>query len=247
MNTAKRLIGILAACGVLMGATSAAAQGADSPEANPDTGTEAERTWTGHGLGLTLRAGSQYENDPAFDAVHTESAFPVGAAVEVDYRLDYLGLDGLAVFASGRWTGQSSKRFNGATEFDWSRGLYLLGAQYGPWEFGTFRPLLRLAGGYSTQRLVLNSTQPSMSDRVHDVAGLGSVGFEWLTPRSLISGAPIRLGVVGQVGYLAQSQAEFDGLRSEQDDDWAREALDVGTLPTSGVFWDVGVNLIYEW
>jgi hypothetical protein len=246
MSWSTRIIGALAASAVLLGTTAAAAQSGQPEQGASATESERVRDWDGHGIGLAIRSGSQYENDPAFDALDKGSAFPAGAAVEVDYRLDYLGLNGMTVFASGRWTGQSSDRFEGRTSFNWTRGLYMLGVQYGPWEIGTFRPVARIAGGYSTQRLQVDTTQPVMSDRVHDAVGMGSLGFELLTPRSLITGAPIRLGLVGQVGYIAQTQAEFDEL-SGAEDDWAREPLDIGTLPTSGPFWDVGVNLIYEW
>ncbi|MGM0559206.1 MAG: hypothetical protein ACQEVA_22665 [Myxococcota bacterium] len=248
MNWTTRLIGTLAACGVMLGASAAVAQTTDGGE---DVAAEAEvdaaSSWTGHGVGIAVRTGSQYETDPGFDALGDANAFPAGGAVELDYRLDYLGVDGLTTFATARWTGRSAERFSGQTDFDWTRGLYMLGAQYGPWEFGTFRPLARLAAGYSTQRLAVSTSQPTMSDRTHDLAGMGSIGFEWLTPRGFIKGAPMRLGLLGQVGYLAQTSAEFDDLNSESDDDWSRAALDLGTLPTSGVFWDLGINLVYEW
>jgi hypothetical protein len=241
------MIGVLAACGVMLGASAAFAQTTDGEDLAAEREADASSTWTGHGVGLAVRTGSQYETDPAFDGLGDANAFPVGGAVELDYRLDYLGLDGLTTFASARWTGRSSQRFSGSTDFAWSRGLYLLGAQYGPWELGTFRPLVRLAAGYSTQRLEVSTSQPTMSDRAHDFAGLGSIGFEWLTPRDFIKGAPMRLGLVGQVGYLAQTSADFDELRSDNDDDWSRASLDLGTLPTSGVFWDLGINIVYEW
>ena len=189
-----------------------------------------------------FRGPTFYATDSTFDAVSDDDTYS-DAMLGVGYDLGERtvpGLRGLFLFHGG---GLSQDRFQGATQLDWHRNLFLVGADWGPELWGVFRPAVRLGAGYALQNLEVNTTGPTRDDYAHDLAGLGQVTFALSTPRDWLG--PVSVGFIGGLGYLAQTSATFDELEAGYggEDPWTYEQADLGEINASGVFWDLGVSV----
>lgn len=146
-----------------------------------------------------------------------------------------------------RRVGAAEPRYEtlGAAHLHWNMHRFMAEAEWGPELWGFVRPFARLGAGYSLQSLELQAGEPVLEDNAHDLAGQAALGLELFLPFHLSPRAfPFSVGVSSQVGYSAQTLAEFDELEADDDDDaWTREQAALGGVEIDGLFWDIGVNL----
>ncbi len=198
---------------------------------------------------LEVRGFSLYASSDSADAISDDGVLE-GISLGLGYDLSnyvVLGLRGYVLFDA---TGESKSRFDGAVNLDWERQVVMLAADYGPDLRGMFRPSVRLGLGYATQKLQIQSgvqTGSKYTDHTHDLAALGAVGFELYIPYSTQEqGGSIfkrfTLGLSGHVGYMLQTNAEFDELEAS-DDSWQPAPLNVGALDVDGVYWNLGLTM----
>ncbi|MFW6057707.1 MAG: hypothetical protein ACOC9W_02515, partial [Persicimonas sp.] len=214
----------LTACWVFLAALGfSTVASADQPAVELD---EPMAMSTQHELIFELRGQTHYVDDDSFDALSDTSDYG-GGMLGVGYGLgDVLpGLRGYLLYAGGD---ASTRRFDGAVDLNWERLLFMAAADWGPEFYGTVRPSVRLGAGYALQYLELETTGSPKDDYAHDLAGLASVGLEVYTPRGFF-GRPkdflnrLRLGLIGEFGYLTQTTATFDELDADGDDEWSRD------------------------
>lgn len=140
-------------------------------------------------------------------------------------------------------------RFSGDLELDWQQYHFLALIDWGPTLWEIFRPYVRLGGGYALNTLTATTPEHSFHDWAHDIGYTGSVGFEALLGgKKLRENLGLSFAILGQFGYQGQTGADFGELSIDEDtlgedDPWSRADLSVGTLNTSGLFWDLGFGV----
>ena len=216
----------------------------------PTPSAAAEFELEAHGAG-------QHAYDASFDPLgsgETPNVFTAGT-LGVGYGLEeHLGIDGLFGYAAIGRAGSRQTQFDGDFSFDWNRGLYLAGVEYG-YEFGAIRPFVRVTAGLARQRLRFSSTAgdtTTFSEVAVDFATRNSVGVALHTPYAasdpeasdpaLALSEHFNIGLTLESGYLWQTPARFDGLTGpdRDEDPWQRTGVDLGELDASGWFWAIG-------
>lgn len=209
---------------------------------------------------LGLSVPTHYSASPSFEAVDFDgryAAFAADATLTLDEWLPVRGLRGVA---SATTSGSSARVFEGGYRFGWSRGLYVVGADWG-YRFGDiFRPYVRLTGGVAVQNLQMDAPGTvSASQRTANFATKNSVGAELHVPYDRADADPnfafskhAVIGISTQVGFLAQTDASFAALRPGESTDaddstrWNRSGYDLGALEVGSWFWDVGLFAEYR-
>ncbi|MBA2664371.1 MAG: hypothetical protein H0U74_18930 [Bradymonadaceae bacterium] len=196
------------------------------------------------------RINTTFITDTSFDALSNENHV-VGTWLGVGYDLGAYVLPGFRAYVLLDSTGLSRERFNGALSMDWSRQVLMAAADYGPDLWGFFRPSVRVGAGWATQSLTLASANPSVHDRTHDLAATAALGFELYVPYTNDPAGPplfntITFGLGGHFGYMAQTTANFNDLRADDDayadsDPWQRAGSNFGELDIDGLYWNLGL------
>ncbi len=196
---------------------------------------------------VDLRMQSHYLNDDSIFAVKDNDV--VGYShLSVGHALDSV-LPGLRVYFSFETAlTEEVNRLGGSLTSDWGHWNFMLSADYGMDLWGWLRPSVRAGAGYALQSLTLTrSGDDPLEDYAHDFAYTGSVGLEALWRVTEPSAGGFTLAFMTQFGYFGQTEAEFDELsRSDDDtpdDGFAREDVAVGSIDTSGLFWDIGIGI----
>lgn len=162
--------------------------------------------------------------------------------------LRILGIYDVDGFSTGRFQ-------NNELNVDWGRQRAMAAADYGIALIGDwFRPLARLGIGYSYQTLELAADGVTYRDGDHGASALLAGGLEARIGGDTHEGTSalgrFSLGINALVGYLWQTTASFDSMRTteeiEDDDPWQRTTYDAGALNSSGITWTVGFSLGYR-
>lgn len=185
------------------------------------------------------------------------SAEPAGASgVAVGFQP--VLVDGLRLTGSVDGDGISGNRFQRDLSADWSRSRFMAGADYGVDVLDDrLRPFGRIGLGYSRQTLEYSADGGTYRDVDHGMAGLLAAGVEGrllvpeADPEAFIDRLTLGLNVTG--GYAWQSEANFDGMTSQDapeepddDDPWRRGEYDAGSIQASGFSMSIGVVLGYR-
>ena len=198
---------------------------------------------------LQLGAGvtTAYPSASSFDALSDDNRHGSGG-LSVAYSLP---IDHLRVYAELNSTGTERNRFDGDYHFNWQRGMYLAGVDWGPTFGGFFRPFFRVTAGYARHRLQVNPEYASnFGQTAHDFATKDSVGFELFLPMadpsnpdspSFAFSENFTIGLTAQAGYLWQTKSDYTQMTTDAGGDWQRSGIDLGRLDASGAFWDMGV------
>lgn len=202
---------------------------------------------------LELSSTTEYAPDPSFDALSDDNVNGAGV-LSGAYSFDNLVPFGdLRAYFEFNGTGRDRRRFDGAFDLDWSRGMYLVGADWGPQLFEFTRPFIRVSAGYVRQQLRVSPSEdsPTFEQREHDFATKNAVGLELFIPYGEDSTASfsipkeITVGLSGKFGHIWHTPAQFDDMRAadgstDADDSWSRSSVNLGELRSTGLFWDVG-------
>lgn len=207
-------------------------------------------------LTIEFDAMSVRARDSSFDAIDEEDVYG-NAALGIGYELgDALpGLQVLALYQSNIMEYQQGERLDSALQLDWKQRRVMAAADWGPMLFGFLRPSIRLGAGYSQQYMEMRTSEPTLYDRAHDFVGFGAVGLGAYVelgrspsiPRDSFLGR-LTLGAQTHLGYIGQTTATFDELSADpdalpEDDPWQRQPVDLGSLNSNGMFWNVGLAL----
>lgn len=210
---------------------------------------------------LGVSVPTHYSASPSFQAVDADgryASFAADATLTLDEWLPLRGLRGVVTATS---SGSSATAFGRRYQFDWSRGLYLVGADWG-YRFGDiFRPYVRLTGGAAVQNLRMSAPglPAPVAQKAAAFATKNSLGAELHVPydrpdadTSFAFSEHAVIGLSAQVGFLAQTDASFDGLRAGETDgsddppSWSESGYDLGSLQVGSWFWDVGLFAEYR-
>ncbi|MEZ4460587.1 MAG: hypothetical protein R3E66_12845 [bacterium] len=195
-------------------------------------------------LDVGLRVGSQIATDTSFDALQ-DSNYLTYSTLQIGYGLSG-SLDGLRLFfAYDSSTIPSQERLLGQVDLEWTRYRFMLGGEYGPTLWNHIKPLAGVAVGYALQDLTVRA-QDVRSDFTHDLAVEGFLGLDYVTTiAQWETGQKLNLYAGGRLGWQMQTEARFDELDSDADDEWSRVNNDLGVLDTDGMFWNLGVGLSF--
>lgn len=202
-------------------------------------------------LTVDIRIQTAYNEDRSYDAFSdgdTLSTFHLAVGHEL------AAIPGLrtSIAYQVRMPDHDGSRFSGDLELDWQQYHFLGLVDWGPTLWEIFRPYARLGGGYALNTLTATTPERHFNDKTHDIAYTGSVGFEALLGgKKLGDSLGISFAILGQFGYQGQTGADFGELSRDEDtlgedDPWSRADLSVGTLNTSGLFWDLGLGIRFD-
>lgn len=207
-------------------------------------------------LGLELNLGSTRTSDANFDAFDANATYG-NMNFGVSWAPDALveGLEFVALYQRNLTEG-TTDRFGGSMRLDWEQRRLMLGVDWGVMVARILRPSIRVGAGYSLQSLEVRTSGLSIYDNAHGVSALGALGLGARIPigaandpsQSLIN--RVSLGLQAHYGYQFQTEATFDQLRADkdaygEDDPWTRQDVNLGSVDTSGRFWDCGASLYF--
>ena len=167
-------------------------------------------------------------------------------------------IDGLRILAGMTNQEFSGQRFNRDLQADWSRMQVGAGADFGVDLLDDrIRPLARGTVGYVYQTLDYRADQQSYGDSSHGFAAFAGVGVEATALRSKAGGESfvdrLSIGMNLLVGYHWETRASFDEMTSESapeeptdEDPWARNTYDAGSIQATGVGMQFGLVLGYQ-
>ena len=202
-------------------------------------------------IGLEVDVGTNYASDSSYDAID-DNDYHGRFGANLSYQSERLVPDLEMLFLFQRAIGDRRvNRFSSAYTSEWQQRRFMLGADYGPTLFGFLRPSARLGAGWAMQTLEVRTTGPTLQDRAHDFVAFGALG---LGARFRLAGQEgsrlkaVVLGLQTHYGYMYQTEATFDQLAASsdaypEDDPWTRQSSALGSLSTSGLFWDMGVSM----
>lgn len=208
-------------------------------------------------LGLEIDFGSTRVNDASYDAFDgdgTHGSMNLGVSYAPSALVE--GLELVALYQRNLFEG-TSHRFDSAMRLNWAQRRLMLGVDWGTMIARVLRPSVRLGAGYSLQSLeVLTSGQP-LYDNAHGFTAFGALGLGARIPVSAASDPDqslvdrVSLGLQAHYGYQFQTEATFDQLRASEnayaeDDPWTRQDVSLGSVNTSGLFWDCGASLHFS-
>ena len=202
-------------------------------------------------LGVELGTGRHRVQDESFMAVERTMRHP-GISLGLSYALESISpdLEALLWMQSGGQPDGGTSSFDNRVVLDWRVQRVMVGGDWGKTYFGVLRPSVRAGVGYSHQRLDYRSVSgPTLTDHAHDVAGFGAIGARLTVPlgeADELGRQRASIGVQFYTGYMAQSAASFDELRTpraQRDEEmWTYEPVSLGDVSTSGIFWNIAVT-----
>lgn len=202
-------------------------------------------------IGVEFDLGTTYTSDARYDLIDDNDYYgDLGA--NLSYTSDRLIPELELLFLYQRAFGDlNANRFSSDLNTEWRQRRFMLGADYGPTFFGFLRPSARAGAGWSMQTLRMRTTGPELTDRAHDFVAFGALGLGARLRIPADEGSAIDsvvLGVQTHYGYMYQTDATFDQLGADkdaypEDDPWTRQDASIGSLNTSGQFWDMGLSM----
>lgn len=193
---------------------------------------------------INMRFGAQVAKDASYDAIDEDNILTY-STVELGYGVG--AQDGLRLTLSyDMSTAPNADRLGGSYALDWTRYRFMLGAEYGVIVLKYVKPLVGISAGYALQDMTVRADDVR-SDFTHDIAVEGYLGLDGvLTLNTFQNGNSLQLVAQGRLGYQMQTEARFDELDSEADDQWTRTENDIGVLDVNGMFWNLGVGVRYS-
>ncbi len=241
MNATKKLMKrTFVMVGALVALALPSTAWADKPEWSEPTGD----------LVGELRLVSAYAPDSSLDAVTDDDRFTM-VTLGVGWGFENL-LPGARAYLTYTAGGLTNSRLGSELTWEWARSLFMAEVDYGPTLFKFLRPWGRVGVGYALHSIELDTeASPVIYDYSHDLAVRPSVGFDVFLPLEWSNRRfPFTVGLTTEFGYLIMTSATFDELRYEdegfvaegEEDQFARETPDLGSLNTNGFYWNLGLQ-----